>query len=250
MISDRYYRDFGLKPLLTKEQEAELGVRSLGGDTEARNALVEANLRLVLSYVKKHWKRQDFDDIVSAGNAGLIRAAEKFDPSKGFRFTTYAVWWIRQQVSEYFADSRGTGKYEFGPANKVAAHAADAGLSASSMSIEDICKLLGMTRAKGKTIKAAVTHLNRESNDHRKENLSTEESPVQHAQKKEMTAKLHVAMQNLDERKQTIIRWRFGFDQEALTLKECAQKLGICRERVRQLELAAIKTMKENLPKD
>ena len=250
MISDRYYRDVGLKPLLTKEQEAELGVRSLGGDTEARNALVEANLRLVLSHVKKHGKRQDFDDIVSAGNTGLIRAAEKFDPSKGFRFTTYAVWWIRQQVSEYFADSRGTGKYAFGPANKAASHASDAGVSASSMSIEDICKLLGTTRAKGKTIKAAVTHLNREGNDFQKENLSTEESPVQHAQKKEMITKLHAALVRLDDRKQAIIRMRFGIGQEEHTLKQIGEKFGVCRERARQLIMKSLEAMKENMPED
>ena len=250
MISDRYYRDVGMKPLLTKEQEAELGVRSLGGDIEARNALVEANLRLVLSLVKKHRKRQDFDDIISAGNAGLIRAAQKFDPSKGFRFTTYATWWIRQQVREYFADTREIGKYAYAHATRAALHAEQIGVKPSSLSVDEICNLFNTTQARATTIKAAVNNMNRESKDLPRENVSTEERPGVQVERNEMLEEVLKAFGDLDERKQTVIRMRLGIGTEPSTLKQVGNLLGICRERVRQLESKAIDAMRKSLRED
>lgn len=250
MKTNEVLRLKGLKDLLTPEQEMELGALSLNGDVEARNALVEGNIRLVSSYARKYIARQDYDDIVSEGICGLIRAAEMFDPSLGFRFSTYAMTKIMQKVQEHIANERGTRRYAYSYAIRAAAHADEVGVKPSSLSVDEICELFGTTQVRAKTIKAAVINMNRESNDLPKEKVSTETRPDIKAEQNEMIAKVLVAFMTLDKRKQTIIRMRFGIDTEPLTLKKIGKKLMICRERVRQLEQAAIKTMKESLPDD
>ena len=98
----RYLKEIGKDNLLTREEEVELAKRSLKGDARARNELIQKNLRLAVSVAKKmHRKGTDLEDLIQEANIGLMRAVERFDPTKGFRFSTYAHWWIRQAVGRH-----------------------------------------------------------------------------------------------------------------------------------------------------
>src|ERR671920_814542 len=209
--------------LLDAGEEKALARRVRGGDMKARQKLIESNLRLVISIAKKYRGRGvPFEDLIQEGNAGLIRAVEKFDPEMGNRFSTYATWWIRQGVTRAVADHART--------IRLPAHVVDA--------------IYRMRRAEN----ALSIELGRDANEEELgELLPDERSGDDYARVEvgQWERALVEAVRSLPEREARIIEMRHGLDgSETLTLREVSEELGISQERARQVEIKALRTIR------
>lgn len=255
----QYLKEIGRIPLLTKEQEQELGRRIKEGDEKARKQLVEANLRLVANYAKKY-KGMDYMDLVQEGNIGLMRAAKSFDPEKGFRFSTYATWWIKQNMQRAIADK---GKVIRTPVhmnelihkinrtkNKLSLQ------SGNKITDEDIAKELDIEVA---AVREAMRH---------EGDVASLDSPVGDEQDSTLAdfvedkytsspeeANMFLCLQDdieymlslFPEKEADIIRMRFGLcGENAKTLEEVGKIYNVTRERIRQIESHALRRMRRD----
>jgi RNA polymerase primary sigma factor len=229
----RYLAQIGRERLLTHEEEIDLGRRARAGEEEARDELIERNLRLVVSVAKKYrGMGLPFGDLIQEGNIGLMKAVEKFDPERGWRFATYATWWIRQAVQRAVADK--------GRTIRVPVHMGE--------------KMRKMARGwdveRVKDVKSAIpdaTSLNRPlSSDEDSSELGDfiedeRESGVASAVVRELeTRRLMESVERLPERQRRVLVRRYGLDgDEPATLADLSEELGVSRERIRQLQREA-----------
>ncbi len=245
--------------LLDADEEKELSRRAHAGDGRARQKLIECNLRLVISIAKKYRGRGvPFEDLIQEGNAGLIRAVEKFDPEMGNRFSTYATWWIRQAVTRALADH--------GRTVRLPAHVVDAlyrlrrAENALSLELgrdateEELAARLDVRpeearrlREVGQPISSINTRMNAEEGSEMGELLPDERSGEDYARVEvgqwELT--LVEAVKSLPEREARILEMRHGLDgSETRTLREVSEELGISQERARQVEIKALRTIR------
>ncbi len=245
--------------LLVADEEKELSRRAHAGDGRARQKLIECNLRLVISIAKKYRGRGlPFEDLIQEGNAGLIRAVEKFDPEMGNRFSTYATWWIRQAVTRALADH--------GRTVRLPAHVVDAlyrlrrAENALSLELgrdateEELAARLDVRpeearrlREVGQPISSINTRMNAEEGSEMGELLPDERSGEDYARVEvgqwELT--LVEAVKSLPEREARILEMRHGLDgSETRTLREVSEELGISQERARQVEIKALRTIR------
>lgn len=254
-----YLKSIGQIPLLTSDEEFELGKRISEGDTEARKKLVESNLRLVVSIAKRYYKKDGhlgMDDLIQEGNAALLRAVEKYDYSKGYRFSTYATWWIKQGVTRAIADKQHTIRIPVHMIEKFrcmasASHQLEQKLGrvprteelAEKLSIEPekVEELQQMFR--GQTVSLDKTV--RDEDDAQLVDFIRDESqlPDEVAEAELIREYLETAMENvLTEREKQVLVLRFGFynNGNPCTLEEVGERIGVTRERTRQIQDRAI----------
>ena len=245
--------------LLDAREEKDLSRRAREGDETARRRLIECNLRLVISIAKKYRGRGVlFEDLIQEGNAGLIRAVEKFDPEMGNRFSTYATWWIRQAVTRAVADSARTVRL---PAHVVDAlyrlRRAENALSLElgrDATEEELADRLDVKpqearrlREVGQPISSIHAKIGSEDGSEMGELLPDERSGEDYDRVEvgqwEMT--LVEAVQSLPEREAKVIQMRHGLDgSQTRTLREVSEALGISQERARQVEMKALRTIR------
>jgi RNA polymerase primary sigma factor len=245
--------------LLDADEEKDLSRRARGGDMRARQRLIECNLRLVISIAKKYRGRGVlFEDLIQEGNAGLIRAVEKFDPEMGNRFSTYATWWIRQAVTRSVADHARTVRL---PAHVVDAvyrlRRAENALSSElgrEATEEEVVERLGVKpeearrlREVSQPVSSINARINSEEGSEVGELLPDERSGDEYDRVEaghwELT--LVEAVRSLPEREARIIQMRHGLDGgDTRTLREVSEELGISQERARQVEIKALRTIR------
>lgn len=255
-----YLKDIGQAQLLTSEQEIELAKRILDGDEYAKKELSERNLKLVVSIAKKYVNRSSmhFLDLIQEGNLGLLKAVEKFDYTKGFRFSTYATWWIRQSITRAIADQART--------IRIPVHMVETihRLSRASKQLmqelgrdptnAEIAEKMGITEARVVEIqKIAQDPVSLESpvgeEDESKISDFVEDesikSPTDNAAQDILKIQLLQVIETLTPREQKVIRLRYGLDDaHARTLEEVGKEFNVTRERIRQIEAKALRKLR------
>ncbi|MBQ2660541.1 RNA polymerase sigma factor RpoD [Candidatus Saccharibacteria bacterium] len=259
-----YLREIGKIPLLTPEEEADLASRIVKGDKKAKDKMVESNMRLVVSIAKRYGGRGlDFLDLIQEGNTGLLRAVEKFDPDKGFKFSTYATWWVRQAITRAIADQARTIRipvHMVETINKVlrTTRKLTAELNREPTN-EEIAKELDMEPEKidyvmriKQDIASLDASVGREGDDEDSvlgDFVEDEEraSPEETAANQILKEQLSEIISTLTEREQKIIRLRFGIGGgRPHTLEEVGSEFDVTRERIRQIEAKALSKLRKN----
>ena len=247
--------------LLTHQEEIDLSKRAKKGDTAARNRLIEKNLRLVVSIAKKSRGRGlSFEDLIQEGNIGLIKAVEKFDSDRGFRFSTYATWWIRQAVQRAVADKGRTIRVPVHVGDKMRKMAGTYNELWAELeqapSDETVAEKLGWSVENVRDVKdamlGATTSLNQPlSSDEGSSELGelvederSSDTPGTVISEME-SSELGEAVDRLPERYRRVLVRRYGLDEkDPATLAELSDELGLSRERIRQLQLKAVQVLK------
>jgi RNA polymerase primary sigma factor len=257
----RYFGQIGRGRLLTHEEEIDLGRKTREGNEAARSKLIEKNLRLVIPVAKKYrGMGLPFGDLIQEGNIGLMRAADKFDPEKGFRFSTYATWWIRQAVQRAVADKSRTIRVPVHMGEKIRKMArAYNELSAQlerEPSDEEVAERLGWDVDRVKNVRNAIpdaTSLNQPlSSDEGSSELGDlvederESGAADEVVQELETRSLMESVERLPERQRRVLVRRYGLDGEKpATLADLSEELEISRERVRQLQREAEQALRK-----
>jgi RNA polymerase primary sigma factor len=257
-----YLREIGKIPLLTAEEELALAKKVVAGDKRAKDAMAEANMRLVVSIAKRYVGRGlDLLDLIQEGNTGLLRAVEKFDPDRGFKFSTYATWWIRQAITRAIADQartiripvhmvetinkllrtqrRLTQELNREPTNDEIAAAMDMDVD----KVEHIMK-----------IKQDISSLDASVRDDEEDSVLGDfiededtKTPTESASEQLLKEQVKQILGTLTEREQKILKLRFGLeDGKSHTLEEVGQEFSVTRERIRQIEAKALAKLRKH----
>lgn len=254
-----YLKEIGRVPLLTPEEEIDLAVRISNGDEAAKKRLSEANLRLVVSIAKRYLGRgMQFLDLIQEGNLGLIKAVEKFDYTKGFKFSTYATWWIRQAITRAIADQARTIRIPvhmvetINKVKKVSSQLLHA--NGREPSAEEIAEELDMPVDKVREIMRVAqepvsleTPIGEEEDSHLGDFIPDDDAPApadaaSHTLLKET---LGSVLDSLTPREEKVLRLRFGLeDGRSRTLEEVGKEFNVTRERIRQIEAKALRKLR------
>jgi RNA polymerase primary sigma factor len=257
-----YLREIGKIPLLSSEEELALAQRVVAGDKKAKDQMAEANMRLVVSIAKRYVGRGlDLLDLIQEGNTGLLRAVEKFDPDRGFKFSTYATWWIRQAITRAIADQartiripvhmvetinkllrtqrRLTQELNREPTNEEIAAAMDMEVD----KVEHIMK-----------IKQDISSLDASVRDDEEDSVLGDfiededtKTPTESASEQLLKEQVKQILGTLTEREQKILKLRFGLeDGKSHTLEEVGQEFSVTRERIRQIEAKALAKLRKH----
>lgn len=254
-----YLKDIGKVPLLSAEEETELARRMQEGDEEAKKLLSEANLRLVVSIAKRYVGRgMLFLDLIQEGNLGLMKAVEKFDYTKGFKFSTYATWWIRQAITRAIADQARTIRI---PVHMVETITKVKKVSSQLLhknghdpSPEEIAKELDMSVERVREIMRIAqdpvsleTPIGEEEDSHLGDFIPDDDAPApaEAASLVLLKEQINQVLSTLTEREEKVLRLRFGLeDGRSRTLEEVGQQFNVTRERIRQIEAKALRKLR------
>ena len=254
-----YLKEIGQIKLLTMDEELALADRILQGDPEAKTILAEANLRLVVSIAKRYVGRgMLFLDLIQEGNIGLMKAVDKFDVTKGYKFSTYATWWIRQAITRAIADQARTIRvpvHMVETINKLARIQRQLTLELNrEPSEEELAKKMGMSVDKIREIYkisqepvSLETPIGEEDDSHLGDFIKDENnmSPEEYATNEMWKDEISEVLLTLTEREEKVIRLRFGLeDGKSRTLEEVGQMFGVTRERIRQIEAKALRKLR------
>ncbi len=259
-----YLREIGKIPLLNSEEELALAQRVVAGEKKAKDKMAEANMRLVVSIAKRYSGRGlDFLDLIQEGNTGLLRAVEKFDPDKGFKFSTYATWWIRQAITRAIADQARTIRIPVHMVETINKLLRTQRRMTQEMNreptIEELAKELEMEPEKVEyviKIKQDITSLDagvgRDGEDEDsvlgdfiedEDGTTPEESATSQLLKEQVQA----ILSTLSDREQKIVKMRFGLENgKSHTLEEVGQEFAVTRERIRQIEAKALAKLRKH----
>ena len=254
-----YLKEIGKVPLLTPEEEQELAKRMAEGDEEAKRRMAEANLRLVVSIAKRYVGRgMLFLDLIQEGNLGLIKAVEKFDYTKGYKFSTYATWWIRQAITRAIADQARTIRI---PVHMVETINKVKKVSSQLLheyghdpSAEEIAERLDMPVDKVREIMRVAqepvsleTPIGEEEDSHLGDFIPDDDAPVpaEAASQTLLKEQLADVLKTLTPREEKVLRLRFGLeDGRPRTLEEVGKEFNVTRERIRQIEAKALRKLR------
>jgi len=259
-----YLREIGKIPLLNAEEELALAQKVVAGDKKAKDKMAEANMRLVVSIAKRYSGRGlDFLDLIQEGNTGLLRAVEKFDPDKGFKFSTYATWWIRQAITRAIADQARTIRIPVHMVETINKLLRTQRRMTQELNreptIEELAKELEMEPEKVEyviKIKQDITSLDagvgRDGEDEDSvlgDFIEDEdgETPEQSATSQLLKEQVQAILSTLSEREQKIVKMRFGLENgKSHTLEEVGQEFAVTRERIRQIEAKALAKLRKH----
>ena len=254
-----YLREIGNVPLLTSDEEVELAKRVEQGDEEAKKKLTEANLRLVVSIAKKYVGRgMPFLDLIQEGNMGLMKAVDKFDYTKGYKFSTYATWWIRQAITRGIAD---TGRTIRVPVHMVETINKTLRMTRTLLqelgrepTPEEVAERLNVPVSRVREVLkisrdpvSLDTPIGEEDDSHLGDFIEDDTvlSPADSATFSMLREELSTALESLTERERQVVRLRFGLeDGRARTLEEVGKEFNVTRERIRQIEAKALRKLR------
>ena len=254
-----YLKEIGRVPLLTSEREHELAELMAAGDIEAKKALVEANLRLVVSIAKRYVGRgMFFLDLIQEGNLGLMKAVDKFDYTKGYKFSTYATWWIRQAITRAIADQARTIRipvHMVETIHKVSRYSRQLLQEyGREPTPEEIAKEMGISEAKVREIikiaqepVSLETPIGEEEDSHLGDFIPDDDAPApaEAASFALMKEQLMEVLDTLTPREEKVLRLRFGLDDgHQRTLEEVGKVFNVTRERIRQIEAKALRKLR------
>ena len=254
-----YLKEIGVVPLLTNEEEQELAILVEQGDTEAKQRLAEANLRLVVSIAKRYVGRgMQFLDLIQEGNMGLMKAVDKFDYTKGFKFSTYATWWIRQAITRAIADQARTIRipvHMVETINKLVREQRNLLQElGQDPTPEQIGEHMDMTPDKFREILKIAqepvsleTPIGEEDDSHLGDFIEDEviENPVDYTTRVVLREQLDEVLDTLTDREENVLRLRFGLDDGKMrTLEDVGKVFNVTRERIRQIEAKALRKLR------
>jgi RNA polymerase nonessential primary-like sigma factor len=260
-----YLGEIGFSPLLTAEQEVSIARRIQKGDPEARKQMIESNLRLVVKIARRYLNRGlALLDLIEEGNLGLIRAVEKFDPERGFRFSTYATWWIRQtiergimnqtrtirlpihvvkEINIYLRAARHLSQtLDHEPSTEEIAHLLD-------KPIEEVKRMMGLNER----VTSVDVPMGRDSDKSVLEAIPEEHDsdPLHLLEDEDMQGCLEAWLGQLNDKQREVVECRFGLHgRDVATLEEVGNALGVTRERVRQIQLEALKRLRDVMERE
>ena len=254
-----YLKDIGKVPLLSAEEEIELAKRMEAGDEMAKKKLAESNLRLVVSIAKRYVGRgMLFLDLIQEGNLGLLKAGEKFDYRKGYKFSTYATWWIRQAITRAIADQARTIRipvHMVETINKVTRVSRDLLQKLGREPLpEEVGEVMGLPKERVQEIMKIAqepvsleTPIGEEEDSHLGDFIQDESipTPVEATNQTLLHEQLDEVVSTLTEREQRVIKLRFGWDDgRPRTLEEVGKEFNVTRERIRQIEAKALRKLR------
>ena len=260
-----YLSEIGFSPLLTAEEEVFYARKALRGDKEARKRMIESNLRLVVKIARRYMNRGlALLDLIEEGNLGLIRAVEKFDPEKGFRFSTYATWWIRQTIERALMNQTRTVRLPIHVVKEINIYLRAARKLAQSLDrepnpedvadmldipIEDVKHMLGLNE-RVTSVDVPTGHGSDKSLlDTIPDEQNTDPSLL--LQNSDVQRHIDIWLSQLSDKQCAVVERRFGLHgREVATLEEIGNELGVTRERVRQIQLEAIKRLRQILERE
>jgi RNA polymerase nonessential primary-like sigma factor len=260
-----YLQDVGASALLTAEEEVSLGRRAQRGDAAARSRMIVSNLRLVVKIARRYLNRgMALLDLIEEGNIGLIRAVEKFDPERGFRFSTYATWWIRQTIDRALINQTRTIRLPIHVVKEINLYLRVARSLTNSLQREptadDIAHWLDRPASEVKRVMglndrvASVdTPRNPDQDKSLLDTIPDEQNPDPAIllQETDLIKHIDLWLLQLNDKQRAVIECRFGLrGNEIYTLEEVGNKLGITRERVRQIQLEALRRLREILERE
>ena len=259
-----YLREIGKIPLLNAEEELALAQKVVAGDKKAKDKMAEANMRLVVSIAKRYSGRGlDFLDLIQEGNTGLLRAVEKFDPDKGFKFSTYATWWIRQAITRAIADQARTIRIPVHMVETINKLLRTQRRMTQELNreptIEELAKELEMEPEKVEyvikikqdiqSLDAGVGRDGEDEDSVLQDFIEDEDSatPEESATNQLLKEQVQSVLSTLSDREQKIVRMRFGLDNgKSHTLEEVGQEFAVTRERIRQIEAKALAKLRKH----
>ena len=258
-----YLSEIGYSPLLTAEEEVHFSRLALKGDAKARARMIESNLRLVVKIARRYTNRGlALLDLVEEGNLGLIRAVEKFDPERGFRFSTYATWWIRQTIERAIMNQTRTIRLpihvvkelnSYLRAARELAHKLDHEPTAEDIaekldvSVADVTRMLRLNER----VTSVDTPMGGNDNDKSLVDMLTDDNdygPEGDMQEEDVREHIMVWLENLNEKQREVLARRFGLlGYEPATLEDVGREIGLTRERVRQIQVEALRRLRDML---
>ncbi len=257
-----YLGEIGFSPLLTAEEEVFYSRLSKKGEEAGRKKMIESNLRLVVKIARRYLNRGlALLDLIEEGNLGLIRAVEKFDPERGFRFSTYATWWIRQTIERAIMNQTRTIRLPIHVVKEINIYLRAARHLAQSLDhepgpeeiaelldkpIEDVKRMLGLNER----ITSVDSPLGRDSDNTLLDAIPDEnnQDPVLHLQDEDVRGNIEQWLNQLSEKQREVVERRFGLNgHDVSTLEEVGASIGVTRERVRQIQIEALKKLREIL---
>ncbi len=260
-----YLSEIGYSQLLTTEEEVHYARLSLKGDIKARQKMIECNLRLVVKIARRYMNRGlALLDLIEEGNLGLIRGVEKFDPERGFRFSTYATWWIRQTIERAIMNQTRTIRLpihvvkeinSYMRAARKLAHTLDHDPTAEEVAglldkpIGDVERVLGLNQR----VASADAPGTKDADKPLVESIPDEQNPDPSVrlQEDDISSNLHHWLAELNDKQRAVVQRRFGLHgYEHSTLEEVANELGVTRERVRQIQMGALRRLRYILEKE